>query len=251
MDSNRVTIAGIAIDNVNMAEALFFIEELVRRRGPSYLVTPNVDHIVRLQKDPEFQRVYREAACVLPDGMPLLWAGRFLRSPLKERVTGSDLVPRLCERAAQKGFKLFFMGGKVGAAVKVKECLESKFPSIKIVGACRPPMGMENDAAETRKVQKLIRETKPDILFVGFGSPKQEKWIYEHHKMLRVPVSIGVGGTLDVLAGMVNRAPYWMQRSGFEWLYRLMKEPRRLWKRYLVDDMEFFRLVLMQKVGGF
>lgn len=251
MNTHRVMIAGVGIDNVSMTEALFLIEELVLRREPSYIVTPNADHIIKLQRDRELQKIYREAACVLPDGMPLLWAGSFLGTPLRERVTGADLVPGICECAAKKGYRLFFIGGRAGAAEKAKECLERQFPSIQIVGICRPTMGMEDDAEEIRNVEKMIKEAEPDILLVGFGAPKQEKWIHKHHRTLGVPVSIGVGGAIDVIAGMAGRAPYWMQRSGFEWLWRLLKEPRRLWKRYLIDDMQFFRLILMQKAGRF
>ncbi len=249
MNSHKVMIAGVGIDNMSMAEALFLVEELVRRRELSYIVTPNTDHIIKLQKDTEFQKIYREAACVLPDGMPLLWAGRFLRTPLKERVTGSDLVPRICERAAQKGYRLFFLGGRPGAAQKAKERLLGRFPPINIAGVYAPPFGFERHPEENKKIEKIIREAAPDILLVGLGAPKQEKWIYMHRKELGVPVSIGVGVTFEFIAGMVKRAPYWMQRSGMEWLWRLMMEPRRLWRRYLIEDMEFFRLILAQKVG--
>ena len=249
MNDCKVMIAGVGIDNITMDQTLSFIEELIQKRKVSYVVTPNVDHIIKLQRDLEFKKIYREAACVLPDGMPLLWAGRFLGTPLKEKVSGSDLVPRLCEIAAQKGYKLFFIGGKVGAAYKAKELLEKRLTSIKIVGVCRPPLGSEEDSEENRKIEKMIEETAPDILFVGFGVPKQEKWIYKHYKSLGIPVSIGVGGTLDILAGMARRAPYWMQTSGLEWFWRLMMDPMRLWKRYLVDDMQFFRLVFLQKLG--
>lgn len=251
MNSDRVMIAGVAIDNVTMAGALSCIEELIRKREPSYIVTPNVDHIMKVQRDPGLRLVYEQATFALPDGMPLLWAGNFLGTPLKERVTGSDLVPRICERAAQKGYRLFFLGGRTGAAAKAKECLEKQFPSIQIVGVRRPQFGLEYDVSENEKIERMVKETDPDILLVGYGVPKQEKWIYQHYKRLGVPVSIGVGGTLDVLAGMVKRAPQWMQRSGFEWLWRLMKEPRRLWRRYLIEDMQFFRLVLSQKIGRF
>lgn len=249
MKPDRVCIAGVPVHNLNMAEALSLIEELVRNREPSYIVTPNADHIIKLQQDTEFQKIYAGAACVLPDGMPLLWAGRFLRTPLKERVSGADLVPRICARAAMSGFRLFFLGGKPGAAEKVRGNLEKQFPSIRVVGICRPAMGLEDDEAEYRRVEELIREAGPDILLVGFGAPKQEKWIYRNHKPLGVPVSIGVGGTIDVMAGMSSRAPYWMQRSGLEWFWRFMHDPRRLWKRYLIDDMHFFQLILTQKLG--
>jgi N-acetylglucosaminyldiphosphoundecaprenol N-acetyl-beta-D-mannosaminyltransferase len=249
VNSNKVVIAGVAIDNVSMDEALFLIEERIRQREPSFMVTPNVDHIVKLQKDPEFRRIYEEAASALPDGMPLLWAGRLLKTPLKEKISGSDLVPRLCERAACEGYRLFFLGGRPGAARQAKARLEEKFPSIQIVGTHSPPMGFERDAEENKKIEELIKGVCPDILLVGLGAPKQEKWIHNHYKRLQVPVSVGVGVSFEFMAGMVKRAPQWMQRAGLEWFWRLMMEPGRLWKRYLIDDMQFFRLILMQKAG--
>jgi N-acetylglucosaminyldiphosphoundecaprenol N-acetyl-beta-D-mannosaminyltransferase len=247
MKSTRVTVAGIAIDNMTMAEAISSIEEMIRKGEPSYVVTPNVDCIVKLQKDSEFRHIYEEAACLLPDGMPLLWASKFLRTPLREKVSGSDLVPKIAEIAAQKGYKLFFLGGRPGAAQKAKEAMEKRFPSINVVGVYSPPFGFEHNAGENKKIERMIKETAPDILFVGLGTPKQEKWIHGHYKELGVPVCSGVGVTFEFMAGMVRRAPCWMQRSGLEWLWRLMVEPRRLWKRYLIDDMQFFQLIFSQK----
>lgn len=158
--------------------------------------------------------------------------------------------PRLCERATRKGYRLFFLGGRPGAARMAKERLERKFPSISIVGTHCPPFGFERDARENEKIEAMIRSVSPDILLVGLGAPKQEKWIYRHHKRLDVPVSIGVGASFEFLAGMVKRAPQWMQGTGLEWFWRLMMEPGRLWKRYLIRDMRFFHLILRQKLGG-
>jgi exopolysaccharide biosynthesis WecB/TagA/CpsF family protein len=250
MNIGKVMIAGVTIDNVTMDEALSFIEELIQKKKVSYIVTPNVDHIIKLQRDQEFQKIYREAACVLPDGMPLLWAAKFVGTPLKEKVSGSDLVPRLCEIAAPKGYRLFFLGGRPGAARKATVRLRERLPSLKVAGVYSPPFGFEKNDEENEKIAKMIKETAPDILLVGLGAPKQEKWIYQHYKKLEVPISIGVGVTFEFIAGMVKRAPQWMQESGLEWLWRLMKEPRRLWKRYLIDDMQFFRLIVAQKMAG-
>ena len=250
MNDCKVIIAGVEIDNITMDQTLSFLEELIQKRKVSYIVTPNVDHIIKLQRDLEFRKVYREAACVLPDGMPILWAGKFLGTPLKEKISGSDLVPRLCEIAAQKGYRLFFLGGRPGAADKAKERLSKRLPSLNVAGVYSPPFGFEKNDEENEKIAKMIKENAPDILLVGLGAPKQEKWIYQHYKKLEIPISMGVGVTFEFVAGMVKRAPYWMQTSGLEWFWRLMMEPRRLWKRYLVEDMQFFRLIVAQKLEG-
>ncbi len=244
----KVTICGAQIDNVNLSEALNSIFAYFDNRKPSYIVTPNVDHIIQLQKNQEFRKIYNGASLVLPDSMPLLWAAKFLGTPLKEKISGSDLFPKLCAIAADRGHKLFFLGGREGAAEKAALILRVKYPKIQIVGIYCPPFGFENDDFENTKIVKMIKESNPDILFVGLGAPKQEKWIYKFKDQYQVPVSIGVGVSFEFVAGMVKRAPLWMQRAGLEWLWRLVMEPKRLWKRYLIDDMQFFWLVLKQKL---
>jgi len=246
-DRKTVKICGIDIHNVSMEEAVDIIDGFIKERGVHYVVTPNTDHIVKLKRDPEFKEIYEKASLILADGMPILWAAKFLGAPLQEKVSGSDLFPRLCEASARKGYKLFFLGGRPGAALKAAEVLGKRYPGIKIIGIYSPPHGFEKDAEEDKKILTLIRTAGPDILFVGLGAPKQEKWISAHYQELNVPVSIGVGVSFEFVSGMVRRAPLWMQKSGLEWLWRLMIEPARLWKRYLVDDMEFFWFVLKQK----
>jgi len=213
------------------------------------VVTPNVDHIVQLQKNADLKKVYKDAALVLADGMPLLWAAKFLGTPLKEKISGSDLFPKLCEVAARKGYKLFFCGGREGAADAAKAVLEQKNLGLNVVGTYCPPFGFENDEEENNKIIAMIKDSKPDILFVGLGAPKQEKWIHKYKEKYQVPVSIGIGVSFEFIAGMVKRAPVWMQKAGLEWFWRLMMEPGRLWKRYLIDDMQFFGLVFKQKMG--
>lgn len=242
-----IDILGIKINNVSMQETIDVIEGIIKSKAPYYIVTPNADHIVKLNHDSQFRAAYNEAFLLLADGMLVLWAAKFLGKPLKEKVSGSDILPRLCEVSREKGYKLFFLGGKPGSASKAADILKNKHPALQIVGVYSPPFGFENDEAENRRIAGMIRSAGPDILFVGLGAPKQEKWIYRHYKELGVPVSIGVGGTFEFVAGVVRRAPLWMQKSGLEWLWRLAMEPKRLWRRYLVEDMEFFWLVLKQK----
>ncbi len=243
---NRVIIGGVAIDNLNMDEAIERIESMIRAKKPGYVVTPNVDHIVKLQSEEAFGEAYKDASLVLPDGMPLLWAARYLKTPLKEKVSGSDLFPLFCQRASEKGYKLFFLGGRPGAADGAAAILRQQHPSLQVESYC-PPMGFENDDAENRKIIQKIRDFAPDVVFVGLGAPKQENWMRRHHADYAAPVSIGVGASFDFVAGHVRRAPVLMQKLGLEWSWRLMREPRRMYRRYLIEDPRFFGIVLRQK----
>jgi N-acetylglucosaminyldiphosphoundecaprenol N-acetyl-beta-D-mannosaminyltransferase len=245
---DKVTICGIQLTNLSFFDCIDRISHCTEKSTQTFIVTPNVDHIIKLQNDVEFREVYKHAELVLADGMPLLWAARFLGTPLKEKISGSDLFPRICELAAKKSYMLFFLGGRPGAADKAAQVMRERYPGIQITGTYCPPFGFENDSSENAKVINLIQQAKPDILFVGLGAPKQEKWIYRHRDQYQVPVSIGIGVTFEFTAGMVKRAPLWMQNAGLEWFWRLIMEPRRLWKRYLVDDMQFFWLLLKTKL---
>ncbi|MCX5694949.1 MAG: WecB/TagA/CpsF family glycosyltransferase [Candidatus Omnitrophica bacterium] len=242
-----VNICGVNIHNFTLSEAIERIDSLTVADSFSLVATPNIDHVIRLQKDIDFMKAYNESAIVFPDSMPILWAAKFLGTPFKEKISGSDLFPKLCEVASQKGRKVFFLGGREGAATKSVEILVGKFPDLQVVGTYCPPFGFEHDEQENRKVIEIIQKAKPDILFVGLGAPKQEKWICKYKDQYQVPVSIGIGGSLEFVSGMVKRAPKWMQNAGLEWFWRLIMEPRRLWKRYLIDDPIFFWLVLKQK----
>lgn len=244
---NRIRIAGVCIDNVEMTEALNIIETFIADKRTEHIMTPNIDHIVKLQHDVEFKAVYDSSALVLADGMPILWASRFLGTPLKEKISGSDIFPRICKLAAQNGYRLFLLGGRPGAVDKAKVVLKQWFQNIQIVGTYCPSLKFENDEVENSKIVSMICATKPDILFVGLGAPKQEKWIYKYKARYQSPVSVGIGVTFEFVAGIVSRAPIWMQKIGFEWLWRLIQEPRRLWKRYLIDDAVFFWLILKQR----
>jgi len=244
---NRVNICNILLDNVTQTEALKEINQLVEKKGVHYIVTPNVDHIIKLQTDREFFKIYKEADLVLADGMPILWAAKFLGTPLKERVAGSDLFPIICKLAAVKGYKVYLLGGRQGAAEKASKVLCNKYKGLNIIGTYSPPFGFEHKAIENDKIIKIIQDAQPDILFVGLGAPKQEKWIYSYRKIYKTPVSIGVGVSFEFIAGMVNRAPRWMQKIGLEWFWRFIMEPKKLWRRYFIDDIKIFSLVLKQK----
>jgi N-acetylglucosaminyldiphosphoundecaprenol N-acetyl-beta-D-mannosaminyltransferase len=240
----RISLIGAEIDNVSMDEVLTRIVEFVEARRFSYAVTPNVDHIMQLRTDPELRAVYAQADLVLADGVPLVWASRMLGTPLKERVNGTDLFERMCEVAARRGYSIFLLGGSPGAALSAANCLKGRYPELKIAGCSCPSLGFHADPAQNRAIQTQIRESGADILFVGLGAPKQEKWIYKYAGESGVAFAVGIGISFSFVAGEIRRAPLWIQRHGLEWFWRLMAEPRRLWKRYLLDDVPFISLVL-------
>lgn len=242
----KVKIGNILVDNVTSDEAIEKIESFIKNRKPSLVITPNADHVVMVREDTLFLEIYMKADLVLADGMSLIFASRLLKTPIKEKISGSDLFPLFCKIAAQKGYRLFFLGGQPGACIKTAENMKEKYQNLIVAGTYSPPFGFEHDKHEMKKINDMIKRANPDILFVGLGSPKQEKWIYRNYNEIAVPVSIGIGATFEFYSGMVKRAPRWMQRCGLEWFWRLMKEPRRLWRRYLVDDTAFIWLILKQ-----
>lgn len=240
---SRIKFLNTEVDNLTMNEAVQKIEQLILSKKPSYVVTPNVDHIVKLEKDKEFQEVYKEADLILTDGMPLIWISKMKKTPIKEKVSGSDLFPEVCKLAANKGYKVFLLGAAEGVAAKAAENLKEKYKGLNVVGTYSPSYGFEKKEDEIQEIIKMINEVKPDVLAVGLGAPKQEKFLYNYRKQLNVPVSLAIGASIDFEAGNIDRAPEWMQHSGLEWFYRLYKEPKRMFKRYLVDDMKIFKLV--------
>ena len=240
-----VAVLGVPFDHVTIDETIRRIDAMVASRRPHYVVTANVDFLVQAHRDVELRRILLEADLVLCDGTPVLWASRWLGNRLPERVAGSDLAPALIQSAAEKGHRLFFLGAAPGVAAAAAEKLQQQYPSLQIAGTYAPPFShlLEMDHDE---ITRRIRAANPDILLVSFGCPKQEKWIAMHHRALGVPVAIGVGATLDFLAGRVKRAPAWMRHTGTEWLYRLVQEPRRLYRRYASDLFHFLPTLATQ-----
>jgi N-acetylglucosaminyldiphosphoundecaprenol N-acetyl-beta-D-mannosaminyltransferase len=243
-DVSTATIAGIRIDALPFDAVVNKIIQRASSPGkPDYVVTPNAHHMVMLQNDELFREIYREAFLVVPDGVSLLWAAKLLGVRLRGRVNGTDLFEALCQKAANKGLRIFLLGGREGAAEKAARILESRHPGLQICGFCCPPLGFENESSQAENVLAKVSASRPDLLFVGLGAPKQEYWIYRHLELLNVPVSIGVGVSFEFVAGIVARAPRWMQNAGLEWLHRVCVEPRRLWRRYLFSNAHFCRLI--------
>lgn len=239
-----IAILGVPFDNVTTGETVSLVEQMVASRKPHYFVTANVDFLVQAQEDVELRRILFDANLVLCDGTPLVWASRLLGNPLPERVAGSDLVPLLARIAEEKRYHLFFLGGTTESTERAVANLKSRHPNLSVVGYS-PPFNklLEMDHEE---IKRRIAEAKPDLLFVSFGCPKQEKWIAMHYLTLGVPVSAGVGATIDFIAGQMKRAPVWMQRSGTEWIFRILQEPRRLFRRYIKDLWVFSRSIAAQ-----
>jgi N-acetylglucosaminyldiphosphoundecaprenol N-acetyl-beta-D-mannosaminyltransferase len=240
-----IAILGVPFDNVSTAETLRIIDDMVASRRPHYLVTANVDFLVQAAHDVELRRILFDAHLVLCDGTPLVWASKLLGNPLPERVAGSDLVPLLLGVAAEKGYRPFFLGASPDSMEAAVAKAKQQYPKLDFAGYYSPPFNklLEMDHEEIRD---RIMRAQPDLLFVGFGCPKQEKWINMHYRSLGVPVSIGVGGTIDFLAGRLARAPRWMQKSGSEWIFRLAQEPKRLLRRYAKDLWHFTGAIAAQ-----
>lgn len=241
--TKKLKLLNTNVNNVTLKEALDEIENLIHSDRKSYLVAVNVDVIMKIEEDSELRKITNEADMVFVDGKPLMWISKMHKRPIKEKVSGSDLVPALCELAAEKKYSLFILGGKDGVAARAKERLEKKYPEINIIGVYAPPFGFENDKAELSKINDMITKASPDLLIVCFGCPKQEKFIYNNIHNYNAKVSVCAGATVDFLAENVKRAPQWMSRVGLEWFYRFTQEPKRLFKRYFVDDVKIIKLI--------
>lgn len=244
MAKNRVEFMNTFIDNVTLDEAIEHIEECINKRKISHVVTPNVDQIVRIEKDKEFQKICNSAELLLVDGQPLMWIAKLYKSPFKEKICGSDLVPKLCEVAAEKGYGIFLLGAAPGVAKLAAEKLQKKHPSLKVAGTYSPPLGFEKDENEINKINEMLLQSKADMLFVGMGVPKQDIFIYNNMNKYKIPVSFSIGGTIDFIAGKQKRAPKWINKIGMEWFYRFLCNPKRLFKRYFVDDMKIIKLAM-------
>ncbi|MGO9839021.1 MAG: WecB/TagA/CpsF family glycosyltransferase [Polyangiaceae bacterium] len=237
--SSRLTIGTLPVDAVTMEGALAYVERLVAEGEGGSVFTPNVDHVVLADQDARLRGAYSRVSLSLADGMPMLWASRLLGNPLPEKVSGSDFVPLLLERAAARGWRVYFLGGAPGVAALARDKLRERLPRLEVVGVDAPRIDPADPAEVRDRLVERVRATAPDLVLVALGAPKQEVWIDGARDALRPAVLLGVGASLDFVAGTVARAPRWMSNAGLEWLYRLSREPRRLWKRYLVRDPKF------------
>jgi len=227
-------ILGVPFHDVTINEAVRFIEEKIDEGGFHQVATANVDFLMHSLRDKELQNILCSCDLVVPDGMPILWAARLLGTALKERVCGVDLVPSLAALCVERDFSIFLLGASDAISAGAAENLKKRFPGLRIAGRYSPPL-QTLERMNHEEILKRIAMAKPDILLVAFGNPKQEKWIAMHRDRLQVPVCIGIGGSLDFISGAIHRSPQWIQKAGFEWLFRVFQEPKRLTKRYLGD----------------
>lgn len=242
----RIAVGHAMIDNCSSEQVCASIVAHAQNRGePAHVITPNAQHIVLLEKDRELQEVYDHADLVIPDGVSLLIAARLYGRSLQQRVAGVDLFKELCRLAAEHDLHVFFLGGRPGSAELSAAVLKSEYPGLWCSTYC-PPFGFEQSAGGLMRTADAITAARPDILFAALGAPKQEYWIYRHGLKLSIPVCIGVGGSFEMVGGVVPRAPLWVQKIACEWLYRLCREPRRMWRRYLIGNLEFGAIVLRQ-----
>ncbi len=244
----RMKFLNTNVDNLTMDEAIQEIDRLVQKNMHSYVVTPNMDHIVLLEKDSEFKEVYDNASLILTDGKPLLWIAKMKGTPIKEKVSGSDLFPKMCKLASEKGYRIFILGAAEGIAAKAEQNLKDKYPGLQISGTYSPPFGFEKDKNEVNKILDMVNNAKTDILAVALGSPKGEKFLFHIRERLDAALSISIGATIDFEAGNVKRAPKWMANHGLEWLFRITQDPKRLFKRYWKDAISIIPIIRKYKV---
>lgn len=240
---DKQSLLNTYINNFNMNETIKNIEDLIIRKKKSYVVAVNTDVVMKIESDSYLKEITDNADIALVDGKPLIWISKIHKKPVKAKISGSDLIPELCSVAAEKGYTIFIIGGKAGIAKQAEQKIREQLPGIHIVGTYSPPFGFEKDVDEINKINNMISEAKPDIVIACFGCPKQEKWIYENYKKYDAAVSICAGATVDFLSENIKRAPKWMSKHGLEWFYRFIKEPKRLFKRYFVDDVKIVKLV--------
>ena len=239
----KVPMGRLYVDHLTFEGALDRIGEVVAAGTGGYVVTPNVDHLCLAETDPSLVAAYDEASVSLLDGMPLLWLGRLQGQPLPAKISGSDLLLPLLQRAAAQSWRVYFLGGQPGVGAAAGAILQARLPGLQIVGMDAPPMGFERDPAASAAVIAKLRAAEPQLVLVALGCPKQEKWMHQARADYAPAVALGIGASLDFIAGTVRRAPGWMSRMGLEWVYRLLQEPRRMASRYLVRDRAFIGIL--------
>lgn len=246
--AEKVNIIGTGISNISLKETIETFDYWIKNNHKKRVCVTPVNCLLWAKKNSSLQSIYNSADLILCDGVPILWASQFLNTPLKERVTGLDLFPLYIEACHQKKYSMFFLGASEGVADALKSKLELKYPGILINGTYSPPFAERFSQKENEKICSLINQASVDILWVSLTAPKQDFWIYENLDKLNIKIAVGVGGAFEVVLGKIPRAPKWMQKMGLEWFYRFIKEPRRLFRRYLIEAPSFIPLVLLQKL---
>jgi len=242
-------VLGVRVDAVQIPDVVGQMERWIgARQGSHFIAVTGMHGVTEAQHDPELKEILNAADLVVPDGMPVVWLGGWHRFALKRRLYGPELMLEFCGATASKGYRHFFYGGSPGVADELAAKLPREFPGLQVVGTYSPPF-RPLTPDEDAQVARQIRDAKPDVLWVGLSTPKQERRMYEHHESLEAPVMVGVGAAFDLNTGRVKQAPRWMREHGLEWFWRLLMEPRRLWRRYLIGGLEFMWCVALELPG--
>ena len=239
-------VGGVRLHRVSLTDAITALDRFIDSGRPHQVVTVNLDFLRLAHRDAQFRQVLNSADLAVADGMPVVWLSRTAGDPLPARVTGVDLTLHAAELAARKGYSIFLLGAAPAVAERAAAALVRSHPGLRQPGVFSPPMGVWSDREQCDIVER-VRAAKPDMLFVALGAPRQDLWLRERLQELNVPVCAGIGGSLDIIAGNVSRAPAWMQSVGLEWTHRLMCEPRRLARRYLLEDLPFLVTALTRR----
>src|ERR1700730_8606789 len=250
MEIEKVNVLGVGVSVLDQDRARDFLFQAARAGRRGYVTVTGVHGVTEAQSDSALKDIFNRALLVTPDGMPMVWMGRLQKHPSIRRVYGPDLVLNLCDHSRADGFSHFFFGGKPGVADELAHVLQARFPGLRVAGTFSPPFGpLSNEERDALAIK--VAETRPDFFWVGLSTPKQEFFMAEYISMLPdVKIFVGVGAAFDLLTGRVRQAPRWMQRVGLEWLFRLFQEPKRLWRRYLINNPLFVIRAARQLVVG-
>ena len=248
-DILRVNVLGVGISAINMAQAINTIDAWVERGERQYVCVTGVHGVMESQRDPSLRQIHNRAGLVTPDGMPMVWLSHLHGRSHVAQVCGSELMLAVCGHSQTKGYRHFFYGGAEGVPERLAERLAQRFPQLSVAGTYSPPFRALSEA-EDEEIVSRINAANPDIVWVGLSTPKQERWMAANRDRLQASALFGVGAAFDFHAGLKKRAPRWMQRSGLEWFHRFLSEPRRLWRRYLINNPAFVYHVMLQTVAG-
>ena len=244
--NNLVNILGTKVNKFDLSETLDKFEIAIRHDGKIRVCVTPVNCMLWARENAKLRKIYKTADITTADGVPLVWASKALGNSIRGRVTGLDLLPEFARIAAKKGYTFYFLGAAEGVAKQLKTKLQNKFKGLEVVGTYSPPYKDQFSSEDNKEMIHRINAANPDVLWVSLSAPKQDYWIYENFDKLNINIAIGVGAAFDVVAGNIPRAPKWMQNAGLEWFYRLLKEPKRLFRRYLIEAPRFVPLIGIQ-----
>jgi N-acetylglucosaminyldiphosphoundecaprenol N-acetyl-beta-D-mannosaminyltransferase len=248
VELSRANVLGVGISATNMQEAILSTDRMLQAQGRGYICVTGVHGVIEAQSDPEFRSILNSSFISTPDGMPTVWVGRLQGFSSMRRVYGPDYMIELCKLSVERGYKHFLYGGNPGVAEMLASALTRKLPGLKIVGTYTPPFRPLNAQEESDLIAQ-VAESQPDVLWVGLSTPKQERFMAKYQHLLDVKLMVGVGAAFDIHTGRIKDAPTWMKNSGLQWLYRITQDPRRLWRRYCVNNPKFVWNIGLQLLG--